>query len=433
MRTDTNIWYIMIIVVSSMKTNWFLRATERISNLLFSYAYKCMARQRPTYFSRGVGKIGFTNLIAISINFLVKSTQTELDHFFERILQKSESVSKQAFAEARFKLTVDAFRLLFEDTAKLASSPGLATFKGYRPLANDGTVLMLEDTVSLRGYYGAENGCAAARGSVMVDVLNQGLILDAQIDKLSCSERELAMRHIEVLKELPVDKPLMMYDRGYASADMFTALLADNILFLFRLQRSFNAEIDRMPLGDRVRNITVKGNAFRLRVVKFRLKSGEIETLITNLPSDTISTADLNALYNLRWGVETVYGMLKDALQIENFSGTSQLIVAQDFYATMFLKNMATFAKLDSDEMIEQNHNPDNLYAQKTNENLLLGILKDKLVLALLDPSPKTQAKKIQAIIQQAARHPIPVRPNRSFPRRRKHSKRFYNSGRSSL
>jgi len=237
--------------------------------------------------------------------------------------------------------------------------------------------------------------------------------------------------HLKRLEELQIENPLLIYDRGYASADMLEK--HHNVAYLFRLQRSFNAQIDRMPLGDFKKEINVKGRIFHLRVLKFELSSGEVETLITNLPRANLSSDDLKELYHLRWGVETAYHTIKSALQIENFSGTSQLIVEQDFFATMFLKNMVAFVKLDSDPIIEQNENPDNLYHQKTNENLLIGNLKDKLIIAILDPRPKAQARKVNAIIKEAVRHTIPIRPDRHFSRVTKHSKRFNSSRKSSL
>lgn len=270
-----------------MKRGWFVSEAKKAAAMIFSYEYKCDARQKPEYFNREGGKIGFTNMIAIILNFLTKSMQTELDKFFEYVLKKTERVTKQAFFDARYKLKAAAFKMLFDGTAESASHTSeLRTYKGYRVLATDGTTLKLEDTYSLRAYFGTEgggNGCATARASVIVDVLNEGLILDARIDKLACSEQELAMMHYARLLALQIEQPpILLYDRNYASADMFVKL--SNTAFLFRLKRKFNAQIDRMPLGDRVMEITVKKRTFRLRVLKFKLSTGEIETLIINLP-----------------------------------------------------------------------------------------------------------------------------------------------------
>ncbi len=43
------------------------------------------------------------------------------------------------------------------------------------------------------------------------------------------------------------------------------------------------------------------------------------------------------ALYRLRRGIETFYGLLKTRLALENFTGISAEAVRQDFYATVYL------------------------------------------------------------------------------------------------
>jgi len=420
-----------------MKKQILLSAIERISKLLFSYEYKCDARSNPNYFSREGGKIGFVNMIAITLNFLAKSIQKELNDFFEHVMQKTENVSKQAYSEARFKLTTDAFRIPYKETTIIgAEIPNPVTFKGYRILPVDGTTLALEDTDYLRSYYGViggEHGHAGARASVMVDVMNKGIVFDAQLDKYSVGENKFAMLHIDRLDELNIENPLLIFDRNYASVEMFEKLA--NTGFLFRIKRGFSPLIDRLPLGDVVMEITIKKKTFTLRILKFKLSTGEIETLVTNLPKFVMTTDDLKELYNLRWGVETTYRTLKGALEIENFSGTSQQIVEQDFFATMFLKNMVAFAKIDADAIVdsEKNEAKDNLHPQQVNESQLIGILKDKLVMALLETRPRVQKKKVTAIIREATRFTVPIRPGRSSPRKRRHNKRFCMSGKRVL
>ena len=86
-----------------MKKTLFLVAVENICKRLFSLEYRYNAKQRPENFSRK-GKIGFLNMIAITLNFLRKSIKQELDDFFSRVLCKEVNVSKQAYLEARYKL-----------------------------------------------------------------------------------------------------------------------------------------------------------------------------------------------------------------------------------------------------------------------------------------------------------------------------------------
>jgi len=416
-----------------MKTSLFLIAVEIIVKRLFSLDYKWNARQRPEDFSR-TGKIGFVDMIAITLNFLKKSIQQELRDFFSRVRQEDIRVSKQAYLEARYKLKPEAFSILLDDTMELAAhTPEMKKFHGFRVLAIDGSLLNLEDTPALRGHFGTNNGCAAARISAVADVLNEGIYLDARIGKTTVSEKDYALLHHLKIAAYNIEKPVLLYDRGYASAEMFSDLLDKKLRFVFRLKRKFNHQIDQLPIGDHTVTVVVKRKLFTLRVVKFRLESGVIETLVTNLTPEEMPAELFPELYNLRWGIETAYRSVKKTLQLENFSGTSPLFVKQDFYAIMFLKNMVAFAKWDANKTISETENKDNKHPQKTNENLLVGDLKDKLIIAMLESNPIVRAKLILDIIQEAARNKIPLRPGRSFPRKRKHSKRFHNSGKSAL
>jgi len=60
------------------------------------------------------------------------------------------------------------------------------------------------------------------------------------------------------------------------------------------------------------------------------------------------------ALYFLRWPVEVKYDEVKNKLEIENFTGTSVLAIRQDFYATMYLSNIAAAAFWDAQATVEQ-------------------------------------------------------------------------------
>jgi hypothetical protein len=63
--------------------------------------------------------------------------------------------------------------------------------------------------------------------------------------------------------------------------------------------------------------------------------------LVTNLLDETLfPTSSFRQLYHLRWGVETLYGVVKTRLQLENFSGLTAESVRQDFYATIFITNL---------------------------------------------------------------------------------------------
>jgi hypothetical protein len=73
-------------------------------------------------------------------------------------------------------------------------------------------------------------------------------------------------------------------------------------------------------------------------------------------------------------------------------------------------------------------------FKYKTNVNILIGKLKDNLVIAILEPNPKKRDRTVQKVLAEIARNRTPIRPNRQFshdkiPRK----KRFYINKKSAL
>ncbi len=417
------------------KLNLLSETIDVVSTTIRDYGFLCFSRNDPNYFTRK-GKIGFVNLIAFTLNFVKKSLQLEIDSFFERI-NSDVSITKQAFSQARQKISYEPFKVLFNTTTQLArSEDDMATFKGFRVSAIDGTTLALENMPELVNYFGCSGAGATAttaRASALYDVLNE-VLLDARIDQFSCGEREMASQHILRLQELGVSNDLIIFDRGYASAKLIAQLFESGIHFLMRVRRKFNKEIDALASSEGFVEITHEQKVYRVRVVKFPLPSGEIETLITDLPQDTFETTDFQTLYFKRWPIETRYDTLKIKLQLENFTGKTVLSVFQDFYASMFLSNMATFAKYVTDAEIQKDNADKNLdYEYKTNVNILIGKLKDNLVLVMLEPNPKKRDRALQKVLAEISRNRTPIRPDRQFERKIPRKKRFFMNKKSAL
>jgi hypothetical protein len=375
----------------------------------------------------------------MSLNFLAKSVQAEIHGFLDYVQFTESDISKQAFLEARRKLKVEAFSTLFNETAALAAND--ASLKRWHELlvdAIDGSTLQLENTQLLReqfGVCGGPTGVATAQISTLTDVLNNNIVIDAQIAKYGTSERELAYRHHERLVELGTpEQHVIIYDRGYMSEAMLIDLTKKHINYVFRVKRRQYIQLDKITTQDARIYLKIGTNKYRVRVVKVKLSTGETETLVTNLAMNKYPYGWMKELYNLRWGIETGYDTLKNKLQIESFTGTSALLVEQDFYAALLLKNMVAFAKLESDERIStdeatkaNNGNP-NKYHYRTNENQLISVLKDKLILAILEPDPVTRDLRVTQIIMKACRLKVPIRKGRQYSRQAKHPAQFSNS-----
>lgn len=228
-----------------IKLEVLAKALGNASGKIRDYAFMCFARRDPRYFSRE-GKIGFVNLFAFMLNFVKKSMQLELDLFME-MMNEQKTISKQAFSQARQKISHEAFKELFKDTANLAyNTEDMDTLKGLRIFAVDGTSLALENSKELVGYFGCSGRgatSATARVSVLYDVLNESII-DAEIEKFSCGERELAERHIKKLNEMGGTNNLIIFDRGYASSKLISMLSDTRVHFLMRVRNKFNRDID---------------------------------------------------------------------------------------------------------------------------------------------------------------------------------------------
>jgi hypothetical protein len=411
------------------------KAIAVVSTYISDYGFLCLSRKDPKYFTRK-GMLGFVNLIVFTLNFVKKSLQLEMDAFF-KLINPEVSITKQAFSKARQKISHEPFKALFETTVQLVrSEDDMDTFKGLNVSAIDGTTLALENMPELVDYFGCSGaGCTAAtaRASALYDVLNE-VLLDARIDRLSCGEREMASQHILRLQEMGVSNDLIIFDRGYASAKLIAELFESGIHFLMRVRSKFNNEIDALASSDGSAEITYKQKVYRVRVIKFPLPSGEIETLITDLSQDAFEASDFQALYFKRWPVETRYDALKVKLQLENFTGKTVLSVFQDFYASMFLSNMATFAKYVTDAEIQKDNADKDLdYEYKTNVNILIGKLKDNLVLALLEPNPDKRDRALQKVLAEISRNRTPIRPGRQFERKLPRKKRFFMNKKSAL
>ena len=81
----------------------------------------------------------------------------------------------------------------------------------------------------------------------------------------------------------------------------------------------------------------------KLRLIRVELDSGESEVLITSLINCEKYPSHLfAALYHDRWPVEEDYKVMKCQIELENFSGQSELSVYQDFHARIFLKNITS-------------------------------------------------------------------------------------------
>lgn len=119
-----------------------------------------------------------------------------------------------------------------------------------------------------------------------------------------------------------------------------------------------------------------KKQKFTLRVIKFELENGTVETLITNIPPQDHTIEELIELYTWRWKIEGKFREIKLLLKVEDFSGKKPVAVKQDFYASLCMSNLVSAIKKESDRMIrEENREKKLKHGYQTNRNFLIGQL----------------------------------------------------------
>ena len=226
---------------------------------------------------------------------------------------------------------------------------------------------------------------------------------------------------IEDLEQKGLKKDLILFDRGYLGGPFLGYLGTSNIHFLMRVKSNEDKQILAAQEPDQIITyIATKEATITIRVVRFPLDSGEEEVLVTNLLDEDLSLDDFKKLYFRRWGIETKFDELKNRIEVQNFSGETPIAIEQDFYASIYLSNMASLAKREANEAIEERNNGKELkYDYQTNTNILIGKLKDKLILMLLEPDPDKRAAEYHRIMERISANVVPIRPDRKNPRKK--------------
>lgn len=365
----------------------FYQITRKASELITSDDYRKRNITKQTAFTRN-RKQTFPVMIVILLNLLTRTMQIELDDFFVNVLDAdTDSVTKQAFFKARKNILPDAFRELFLMTRDMVLSKNkIKRHKGYRILAIDGSELRLDKTkenkdIFLPGNHSPENK-TNAKISLLYDVISHDVI-DAQIGSVGVSEREYAKKNLAYFSSICDEKDIVIFDRGYPSRDMIAALTGMGFKYLMRLQASCFKGVKENPSNDFRITVSTKTDTYSVRVVRVILKSGEVETLITNLSEDEFNANAFLDLCFLRRGIETIYDTLKNKLLIEKLAGRSPVAVLQEYYAMMFVLNcIAAMSATVNKKLVSSK--TDCKYQYRANVNLMIGCFKYRLSAMLL-------------------------------------------------
>lgn len=396
-------------------------------------------------------KMDFEKLIHYILNKKGLSTNMEINNFFNKIDEDTD-MSAQSLLAQRLKLKPEVFVELNEDYLKgfymEYRDTDVKNYKGYILKAIDGTDFEIPNTEKSKDTFGrvkAKEGESIPRTSVSMcyDVLN-GYIIDVIPEKYRSNEIYMAKRHMRKDQKVTENyNSIYIMDRNYVSYDFLAFLQKNDIKFLSRLNLGYYIkETESMKTKDEIVEIAntkermkrkyfedeetreyAKENKIEIRILKYILKTGEEEYLITNLKE--FSYEELFEIYGERWNIETLYNSLKNKLQIEKFTSSKEEIIKQDIYASVLVYNMVQTMRNEAKEDIEQKNYK---HEMKINENISIGLFKNEMIYIMLEDDDKKRLKRYDKLCRKILKYKIPIRKDRQYKiQRRPDNQNSYN------
>jgi hypothetical protein len=416
--------------------------------------------------------MGFEDISFLLLKNSKKSSQITLNEFLKEYKEKEMKYTKPSYTKARAKISPSLFIALNDNLIEsfYEDKETVEMYKNFRVFAIDGSTLQLPNVESLNlkkdsktkkmkqelrsiyGYCSNNKGEyeTKARISILEDIENK-IVHQGILGSFFSSEKDMAFEHIEYLADLKnkcnVDyNDLIIFDRGYPSYAMLFLLKTNNIDYIIRMPKSRFKEVDNFREGKQkdtiisleinksqlydmkrknnnakiaklLKNIKV-GDIVKLRAVKIKLKSGETEILITSLlDKKEYKTKMFKDFYFKRWGIEEEYKTIKSLLQIENFTGITQIAINQDFFATLFMLNMVNImiSATENEKIKEYNQKKKRKYQYKINRNFAIGSIKDEFIYLLVTDGDIEAF--YEEILNTISTNLTPIKPNRSFSR----------------
>lgn len=288
-------------------------------------------------------KWNFATLVKFIISMESQSLKNELHKYFG---YTTDCPSNASFNQRRTPVNSYAFEYLFNTFTKLYQTLSDKLFKGYRIIACDGSdINITHNPTDSETYFkfGKSKGFNQLHLNAMYDLLNK-TYTDIVIQP-GREENEHKAFCDMVNRYDGNNKTIFITDRGYESYNNIAHVIEKGTYFLFRCKDiSSNGIIagskDKLPTTDIFdyhlaliltkkwpNEILNNRDIYRhfhnahsfdfldldahifynmsLRVVRFPISDNVYECIVTNLPDNEFTTAEIKELYALRWGIET--------------------------------------------------------------------------------------------------------------------------------
>lgn len=285
-----------------------------------------------------------------------------------------------AFVQARSKIKHDAFVSifnLFNHKTRI-----IKTYKGYRLLAIDGSVLPIDNAIP--------DADTTMLKFNQTDKTYSAFHLNASYDLLECTYDDLIIQgqakmneneaFLQLVDRYKGNKAIFIGDRNYESINGFEHVVQTGNTYLIRVKdiqsktsvtRSFGPfpneefDIDVSRLLTRRNTNYIKTHPerykfmpknqkfdyfdedlnipyeFRARIVRFKISEDTYECIMTNLSRDEFPLEEIKELYHKRWGIETSFRELKYAVGLSALHSKKRELIKQEIYARLILYNFS--------------------------------------------------------------------------------------------
>ena len=267
-------------------------------------------------------------------------------------LPQQKPIAASAFSAARKKLDASIFRILnTRIITTYEADLGEQRWLGHRVFGVDGTKINLPRQLLNKPYRTPSDNAYYPQGLVSCLYQLKSKIPYSFELAAHYNERTLALSHLKTLS--PND--LVIYDRGYFSYAMLYYHLQANVDAVFRLPRNSFKVIDaffdredtecqvtlKIPakrhkeIGAKYPDIAFK--PLKLRLVKYIYDETTYVLGTTLLDSAYYQIDALCDLYHSRWGIEELYKISKELIDVEDFHAQSDRGIKQELYAHFVL------------------------------------------------------------------------------------------------
>lgn len=317
-----------------------------------------------------------TKLLVILIFKMVLSKNKQgygsnLLHLWEACAEKAIAlpqanvVSASSLCEARQKLPETIFQTLNQELITLWHTHRVTPiWHNHRVFAIDGSKINTPRGLLQEGYQIANDATQHYPSGLVSCLYNlqEQLIYDVALVSHG-NERECALEHFKQLSS----GDLVILDRGYFSYLLLYRVMELGLQAIFRLQgggtngkvvafwrSKKTSEIIEYSPSEAVksklkkRGCSLNFKPLKLRLVKHRIGKQTYVYATTLLDESIYPLACFAPLYHARWGIEELYKISKNWIEVEDFHSQTERGIKQELYGHVLLINIARIFELDA-------------------------------------------------------------------------------------